>query len=172
LREVSADLSGLTESYPEPVAVPEPAPAPEPEPAPAPEPEPERPAAPEPAPTPSARHIEDLTAGNVTERSALEGYVLFLDVLFEKNEFDANGLKHFSDIVHPLAEMVARENRVPHWGTVEYNRGGSLLASKLEGWIKHVNPVGVILADGSTPECRACKEVLKRYAKVIVQGVR
>jgi hypothetical protein len=68
--------------------------------------------------------------------------------------------------------MVAAENKVEHWGAVDYGRGGPLLAAKLEKWLTSTKPQGIILADSSTPELRAVKEVLKRAAKVVIQGVR
>jgi hypothetical protein len=78
----------------------------------------------------------------------------------------------FTDIVAPLAAAVAKENNQEHWGAVEFGRGGPLLAAKLEKWLVATSPAGVILADSNTPELRAVKEVLKKYAKVIIQGVR
>jgi len=106
------------------------------------------------------------------EEPRTRGFVLMLDAVFEKNLTLANGVQHFSDIIEPFAKAVARENQVAHWGCVDYAKGGPQMAAKLERWLIEAQPEGVIIADGSTPEVRACKEALRRHAGVIVQGVR
>jgi len=98
------------------------------------------------------------------------GFILILDALFEKNMNGAPLL--FSDIIGPLADAVAKENNVGHWGAVDYAKGGPLLAVKLGRWLEATKPQGIILADSSTPELRAVKEVLKRAARAVIQGVR
>jgi hypothetical protein len=127
-----------------PAAAPDPVPA-----APAPDPVP----APEPTPTP-----------------APAGYILLLDALFEKS-LGVEVLR-FSDVIAPLASAVAEENEQPHWGAVEYGRGGPLLAAKFERWLVATAPQGVIVADSSTPELRHCKELLKKHARVVIVGIR
>jgi hypothetical protein len=98
------------------------------------------------------------------------GFILILDALFEKN---TNGVPLlFTDIIGPLADAVAKENNVGHWGAVDYAKGGPLLAVKLGKWLEATKPQGIILADSSTPELRAVKEVLKRAARAVIQGVR
>jgi len=105
---------------------------------------------------------------------AQDGYILIFDALFERGVAwpGWGAVVLFTDIVAPLASAVAKENNQEHWGTVEFGRGGPLLAAKLEKWLVATSPTGVILADSSTSELRAVKEVLKRHAKVIIQGVR
>lgn len=105
---------------------------------------------------------------------AAGGFILILDALFERGVAWPlwGAVVLFTDIIAPLADAVAKENKQEHWGAVEFGRGGSLLAAKLEKWLATTNPQGVILADSSTPELRAVKEVLKKYAKAIIQGVR
>lgn len=118
----------------------------------------------------SAQPEEPQVNSNIPTPVPALGFILVLDALFEKN----NGVvpQLFSDIIAPLMEMVAAENKVEHWGAVDYGRGGPLLAAKLEKWLMSTQPQGIILADSSTPELRAVKEVLKRAAKVVIQGVR
>jgi len=96
-------------------------------------------------------------------------YLLLLDAIFERTTLSP---QHFSTIIAPLADAVAKENNQPHWNAVEYGRGPALLAAKLEAWIKTQRPRGTLLADSSTPEVKACKEVLRRYATDVIQGVR
>jgi hypothetical protein len=98
------------------------------------------------------------------------GYMLLLDALFERTGVAVP--LHFGDLIAPLAEAVAKENQQEHWGAVEFGRGGPLLAAKLERWLRENKPTGVIVADSSTAELRAVKEVLKRHAKIVIQGVR
>lgn len=102
------------------------------------------------------------------------GYILIFDALFERGVAwpGWGAVVLFSDVIAPLASAVAKENSQEHWNAVEYGRGGPLLAAKLEKWLVATSPTGVILADSTTPELRAVKEVLKRHAKVIIQGVR
>jgi hypothetical protein len=103
--------------------------------------------------------------------SQQEGFTLILDALFERG-IARQLVVLFTDIVMPLAAAVARENGQEHWGAVDYARGGPLLAAKLEKWLVETKPQGIILADSSTPELRAVKEILKRHAVVVIQGVR
>jgi hypothetical protein len=100
-----------------------------------------------------------------------EGFTLILDALFERG-IARQLVVLFTDIVMPLAAAVAKENGQEHWGAVDYARGGPLLAAKLEKWLVETKPQGIILADSSTPELRAVKEILKRHAVVVIQGVR
>jgi len=97
-------------------------------------------------------------------------YDLFLDAVFEKQ--DDVDLQHFTDIIAPFCEAVARENQVGYWSVVDYGKSPGLLAAKFERWVQNAKPCGIILADSSTPEVRACKEILKRYARNVIQGVR
>ncbi len=99
------------------------------------------------------------------------GFVLLLDAIFEK--LPLQHLHHFSDIVAPLAGQVAKENQVEHWGIVSYAQGGPQLAAKLEKWFDNVRPLGgYVIADSHTAEVKACKDVLKRNAKIVIQGIR
>lgn len=112
--------------------------------------------------------IKEENPKTVVEQS--DGFVLMLDVLFEKNAGTQPQL--FSDIIAPLCEAVAKENNALHWGAVDFGKGGPLLAAKVQRWIREYKPIGIILADSSTPELRACKEVLKRAAITVVRSVR
>ena len=103
------------------------------------------------------------------DNGSSNGFMLVLDALFEKVP---NQPMLFCDIIAPLAAAVAKENGVPHWAAVDYGKGSALLAAKLQAWLLSAQPHGTILADSSTPELRAVKEVLKRAAAVIIQGVR
>ena len=114
--------------------------------------------------------VLDLNSDAPAYTAASTGFILILDALFEKNMNGAPLL--FSDIIGPLADAVAKENNVGHWGAVDYAKGGPLLAVKLGWWLEATKPQGIILADSSTPELRAVKEVLKRAARAVIQGVR
>lgn len=103
------------------------------------------------------------------EATENNGFILILDALFEKGY---SNIILFSDVIVPLAVAVAKENNQPHWGAIDYGKGGPLLAAKLEKWLIQTQPKGVVLADSSTPEVRAVKEVLKKAAMIIIQGVR
>lgn len=98
-------------------------------------------------------------------------YDLALDTVLEKKS-DQIQITHFSDIILPLCDMVASENQTENWNTIQYAVGPGLLSRKLENYLQKNMPTGILLADSSTPECRACKEVLKKYARNILQGVR
>jgi hypothetical protein len=100
-----------------------------------------------------------------------EGYALFIDCLFEKGA--AKDKTHlFSTFILPLCEAVAMENQAENWNTVEYGKGPGLLSRKLQTALDQERPPGVVFASSMTAEYRACAEVLKRYATVVVQGVR
>lgn len=103
--------------------------------------------------------------------AAFTGFTLILDALFERG-IARQLVVSFTDIIAPLAAAVAKENKQEHWGAIEFARGGPLLAAKLEKWLTETKPQGVILADSSTPELRVVKEILKRHAAVVIQGVR
>ena len=113
---------------------------------------------------------EDLAVPRKSEADGPD-YILLLDAIFERNK-ELTEVRHFTDIIVPLGRMVATENQVEHWAAVEYGRGPAFLAAKFERWLEATKPSGVIIADSQTAELRACKEILKRRAKVIVQGVR
>lgn len=98
-------------------------------------------------------------------------YDLALDAVVEKSSKSLK-LVHFSDIILPLCKLVAKENQCENWNTVEYARGPGLLCAKLERYFEKNMPEGILLADTSTQECRACLEVLKEYARNVLKGVR
>lgn len=104
------------------------------------------------------------------------GFVVMFDAVYTKNETLGNGVKHLCDMVKPVADIVAKDNGVEHWGLVEFHRGGPMLAAKferlLDAFEKQGNPMtGVILADSKTAEAKALREVLVRRAGVVVQGL-
>lgn len=105
-----------------------------------------------------------------TPEGTPRGYWLFLDALFERAP--VGPVHHLSQLLAPLAHAVAAENGQEHWGAVEYGRGGPLLAAKVERMLAEGGPLGVVLADSSTPECRACLEILKKHAQAVVRGYR
>lgn len=95
---------------------------------------------------------------------------VMFDALFEKSDGPAPLL--LGDILVPLAAAVAKENGQPHWSAVDYGKGAGFLAAKLQQWLVQTSFAGTILVDSSTPEARAVKEVLRRAAGTIIQGVR
>lgn len=104
------------------------------------------------------------------------GFVVMFDAVYAKNETLANGVKHLGDMVKPLADIVAKDNEVEHWGLVEFHRGGPMLAAKferlLDAFEEQGQPMtGVILADSRTKEAQALRDVLIRRAGVVVQGI-
>jgi len=105
-----------------------------------------------------------------------KGFVVMFDAVYAKNETLANGVKHLGDMVKPIADIVAKDNAVEHWGLVEFHRGGPMLAAKferlLDAFEEQGNPMtGVILADSRTKEAQALRDVLIRRAGVVVQGI-
>ena len=96
--------------------------------------------------------------------------VVLFDALYEKCA-DSDPIL-LSDILAPLAAAVAKENGQLHWSTVDYAKGGGLLAAKLQHWLVSSSFCGTILVDSSTPEARAVKEVLRRMATVVIKGVQ
>jgi hypothetical protein len=99
------------------------------------------------------------------------GFILLLDCVPERPEASAEILL-FHDLIEPLAKQVAEENEVPHWGLVDFARGGPQLAAKLARMFEDELPTGILLADSAMSETRACRAVLKRAARVVIQAVR
>jgi hypothetical protein len=99
-----------------------------------------------------------------------DGYLLLIDAIYEAA--DDTDIVYLGDIVAPLCEAVARENRVEQWQLVEYARGPGFLAQKLEKWIVEEGVEGAVYLDSMTAEGKACKEVLRRHARAVIQGVR
>jgi len=106
-----------------------------------------------------------------TERSEKRGFVLLIDCLYEAAEEDVE-IVYLGDIVAPMGEAVAKENKVVHWQVVEYARGPGFLAAKLEEYLVSTGVDGVMYLDSMTPEGKACKETLRRHARAVIQGVR
>jgi len=102
--------------------------------------------------------------------AASDGYLLLIDAIYEAA--DDTDIVYLGDIVAPLCEAVARENRVEQWQLVEYARGPGFLAQKLEKWIVEEGIEGAVYLDSMTAEGKACKEVLRRHARAVIQGVR
>lgn len=99
------------------------------------------------------------------------GFVVMFDAVYTKNQTLANGVRHLGDLVKPIADIVAADNGVEHWGLVEFHRGGPMLAAKFERWLDAKPLEGVILADSKTKEAQALRDVLVRRAGVVVQGL-
>ena len=99
-----------------------------------------------------------------------EGITLLIDAMYLKRNGITEG-GHLGDIIAPYAEEVAIENNVPHWGLIDYARGGPSLVAKLEAAIKSGKISGCIFLDSFSLEGKTCKEVLKRYAKEVIKGL-
>ena len=112
-----------------------------------------------------------VTAEPATAPSNGAGFVLMLDAVYAKNTTIANGVHRLEDLAKPIADMVAKDNGVEHWGLVEFHRGGPMLAAKFERMMDAHGLNGVVIADSKTAECKALREVLIRRAGVVVQGI-
>ena len=79
---------------------------------------------------------------------------------------------HFSDILPPLCEKVAKGFSVPNWGMSPYGQGPGCLAQLLEKWLVENNPQGFLMVISGSKEYMACQEVLLRRASMVIMGVR
>lgn len=119
---------------------------------------------------PSEPPTEGKDEGKKEEASGPLFDVVF-DALFEKA--DGLGLVRLETILDQIEKDLAKETKVPHWTLIEYNKGPGMLAALFEYWIKKVPPRGiVVLADSSSAGTRAVKDILRRYARTVIQGVR
>lgn len=105
------------------------------------------------------------------ERQSSEGFTLVIDAV---GNFEDEVIE-FSNFIDPFCQAVARENQVEYWSLVDYGKSPGFLASKVERFLsENLSELAgiVITADSDSPEFRACKEVLKRSASTIIQGIR
>ena len=79
---------------------------------------------------------------------------------------------NIADWVKPIADIVAADNDVEHFGLIDFAKGGAMLAAKVDKVLTADGLDGVLLVDSYSLEGRALKDVLIRHAVVAVQGVR
>jgi hypothetical protein len=138
-----------------------------------PEPKPEPQEPPETVPRSIQADVKKFEPPKEEEETTGRGsFVLLLDAVLERSNYPADSVHHFSDIIAPICDAVAKENQAGHWKSIDYGKGSGYLSLRMERWLEQNDIVGVLLADNSTPELKACKEVLKRRALSIIQGVR
>lgn len=81
-------------------------------------------------------------------------------------------IEYLIDFIKPVTDLIEKENNVEHWGMIEFGKGEGQLSRRLERYIEAEKPACIVYCDSSTKEGRACKEVLKRHAVFVVQGIR
>ena len=116
-----------------------------------------------------------ITSGN-TYQVDLEvipepGIELFIDAIELHNSVDTD-FSYLIEFLKPVTDAIEKENNVEHWSLIDYGKGCGILTTRLERYIKKEKPAGIVYLDSSTKEGQACKEVLKRHARRVVQGVR
>lgn len=100
-------------------------------------------------------------------------FLVMFDVLFERLPPDGLDILHLPDLLAPLCDAVARENQIEYWASVDYGKGPSQLAAKLDRYlVANASKLGraVIICDSDSPETRAVKDVLKRRARAVLRG--
>lgn len=124
--------------------------------------------APEAAPT-----VSPPTEEKIDEKAPKKpsGYLLLIDAVYEAAD-GSEVVRYFGDVIRPFCEAVARENGVAWWSVVEYAKGPGFLAAKLDAALSKHGLDGVLIVDGGSAEGKACKEVLRRHARAVIQGVR
>jgi hypothetical protein len=120
---------------------------------------------------PEGQEDEDDPSVTVTYVSSPPSFTLLIDCIFSSFSGDDQYV-HVETLIKDIAEGIAKEHGVEHWSIIQYNPGPGLLAARLEKFIQKEIPTGFILLDSMTQEGRACKEVLRRYASAVIQGVK
>jgi hypothetical protein len=112
------------------------------------------------------RQVALKSQGSAKMVAAQPTFILIIDAVMTKG-----AAVQFDDFILPFCEAVAKENQLDHWSLAEYGRGPGLLAAKIDRSLQAEPFVGTMMALDSA-ELRAVKAVLKRYASVVIQGVR
>ena len=100
------------------------------------------------------------------------GLMILFDCVLRKGHGKGESVINLADWIRPVTDKVAADNGVPHWGLIDFGKGSFALAVALEAAFKERPPAGTVMVDSYSPEGRAVKDVLVRWAEVIVQGVR
>lgn len=96
-----------------------------------------------------------------------EGLSLYIDAIPLNEDYI-----YLVDFLLPITDAIEKEQKVEHWRLLEYGKDCDMLAHKLELYIEYKRPAGIVYLDSSTKEGRACKEVLRKHAVKVVQGVK
>lgn len=134
---------------------------------PKPSPSPEKaPAAPEETVAPSNDTIEQ-----ANERPRGQEFIVLFNCGFRKRPLGFNGVMNLADWVKPVAEMVAKENGVEHFALIDFAKGGPMLAAKIDRLLSTKQHWGIILADKTSLEGRALRDVLIRHASTVIENM-
>ncbi len=99
------------------------------------------------------------------------GLMVLLDCVPRKGMGEGKAVMNLADWVKDVTAKVAVDNKVPHWGFIDY-KSGAVLSAALEASFQESPPTGCVIVDSYSLEGRALKDVLIRYADIVVQGVR
>jgi hypothetical protein len=100
--------------------------------------------------------------------------VKFFDLLLDIGvlKFPNARIHHFADIIRSICAEIVIEKDVTHWRELRYGEGAALLAGKLEKLLQKQEIEGMLFADTTSPEGEACRNVLIRYARTVVQAIK
>lgn len=104
-----------------------------------------------------------------TIKEVAPGFTLFVDCMPRKGSYPQ--MVNLASWAHETEELVAKANDVPHWGLVEYAKGGPMLAVQVEERLKRESFRGAMLLDSQTPIGKTLKDTLIRLADVVIEGV-
>jgi hypothetical protein len=103
------------------------------------------------------------------EPKTAKDFDLYIDALVLSAYADEVSLFEF---IKPVTDAIEKENDIPHWSMMEYAHGCGTLMRRVEKFIQKTKPTGIIYLDSSTKEGNTCKDVLKKYARRVVLGVK
>lgn len=139
----------------------------------------EAPPAPSPQKTISLKGTATLTEGY---KKTLQGkeipkkpifYTLCIDCIPYSDEDD---VVFASILIEPVVSQIKTAFAVAHWTHLEYGRGPGELEARLDKWLSLPLPVQLdgsyIVLDSKSIEARAITSVLKKYATVVIQGIK
>lgn len=116
-----------------------------------------------------AENASDM-ATNPGKVAATEGIMLLIDCAIRKSTGGA--IINLTDWVAPIAQIVASDNGLEHFGLVDFAKGGPMLAAKVDRYLTERPQNGTILMDGGSLEGRALRDVMIRHATIVIQGTR
>ncbi len=99
------------------------------------------------------------------------GLMVLLDCVPRKGMGEGRAVENLADWIKDVTAKVAVDNKVPHWGFIDY-KSGAVLSAALEAAFQESPPAGCVIVDSYSLEGRALKDLLIRYADIVVQGVR
>lgn len=108
------------------------------------------------------------TKADAVVAAPADGLVVMFDVVVTKGTPTGVTLH---EVIAPLLADINEQNDVMHYTHIDFGKGRGILVKLLDDYLAEGGFKGTILADSTSPETIAVKDILFKHATSVVQGI-